>query len=128
VRSSQVRSCWVSDRSVRGHAWSPRPRAHPGPPVHVDRVIDELDATRLGRLAQCGFLKIAALQMGVMLGDDPDPVTLELSNRIFREAPLRFLGSMSGGTGSIAAFEGLTTLLSELRITGRRNPKDPDDQ
>ena len=39
---------------------------------------------------------------------------------MIREAPLRFLVSMSGGTGSIKAFEGLTKLLSALRITGRR--------
>ena len=54
-----------------------------------------------------------------MLGNDADPVLLRLSQRMIREAPLRFLVSMSGGTGSIKAFDGLTKLLSALRITGR---------
>ena len=69
--------------------------------------------------------------MASKLGDDPDPVLVELGSRMIREAPLRFLVSMSGGAGSVTAFEGLTTLLSALRITGRgrsgRDARDGED-
>ncbi|MGB3733573.1 MAG: glycoside hydrolase family 3 C-terminal domain-containing protein [Ilumatobacter sp.] len=97
------------------------PRPVPVLPFTIDTVIAELDATRLGRLAQRGFLKIADRQTAKMLGDDPDPVLRKLSERMIREAPLRFLVSMSGGTGSVRAFDGLTKLLSALRVTGRRS-------
>lgn len=99
-----------------------RPVPEPDPilPFSVDTVVDDLDATRLGRLAQRAFLRIADRQSAQMLGDDPDPVLVRLTDRMIREAPLRFLVSMSGGTGSLKAFEGLTNLLSTLRITGRR--------
>ena len=99
----------------------PIPDPVPTLPFTVNTVIDELDATRLGRLAQRGFLKISDAQSAKMLGDDPDPVLAKLSGRMIREAPLRFLVSMSGGTGSIKAFDGLTKLLSTLRISGRRS-------
>lgn len=100
-----------------------RPIPEPAPvlPFTVNTVVEELHATRLGRIAQRGFLRIADRQSAKLLGDDPDPVLLMLSRRMIREAPLRFLVSMSGGTGSIKAFEGLTKLLSTLRITGRRS-------
>ncbi len=99
------------------------PIPHPVPvlPFNVNTVVDELDATRLGRLARRAFLKVADRQTAKLLGDDPDPVLVALSERMIREAPLRFLVSMSGGSGSIKAFEGLTKLLSALRITGRRD-------
>ncbi len=89
-------------------------------PFTINTVIAELDATRLGKLAQRGFLKIADRQTAKLLGDDPDPVLVLLSERMIREAPLRFLVSMSGGVGSLKAFDGLTKLLSTLRISGRR--------
>ena len=98
----------------------PIPAPTPVLPFTVNTVVEELDATRLGRAAQSGFLRIADRQMKRLLGDDPDPVLAKLSERMIREAPLRFLVSMSGGAGSIKAFEGLTKLLSALRITGRR--------
>ena len=99
-------------------------RAIPAPtpvlPFTINTVVEELDATRLGRAAKAGFLRIANRQTRKLLGDDPDPVLVKLSRQMIREAPLRFLVSMSGGSGSIKAFEGLTRLLSTLRITGRR--------
>ena len=98
----------------------PIPVPHPVLPFTVNTVIEELDATRLGRAAKAGFLRIADRQTKKLLGHDPDPVLVKLSEQMIREAPLRFLVSMSGGTGSIKAFEGLTKLLSTLRITGRR--------
>ena len=98
----------------------PIPAPTPVLPFTVNTVVEELDTTRLGRAAQTGFLRIADRQMKRLLGDDSDPVLTKLSERMIREAPLRFLVSMSGGTGSIKAFEGLTRLLSALRITGRR--------
>ena len=98
----------------------PIPAPTPVLPFTVNTVVEELDATRLGRAAQTGFLRIADRQMKRLLGDDSDPVLAKLSERMIREAPLRFLVSMSGGTGSIKAFDGLTRLLSALRITGRR--------
>ncbi|MEP4652514.1 MAG: glycoside hydrolase family 3 C-terminal domain-containing protein, partial [Ilumatobacter sp.] len=99
-----------------------RPVPHPVPvlPFTVNTVVDELDATRLGRLARRAFLEVADRQTATLLGDDPDPVLLALGRRMIREAPLRFLVSMSGGRGSIRAFHGLTKLLSALRIAGRR--------
>ena len=108
--------------AMLGH---PVPDAVPVLPFTLDTVIDELDATRLGRIARAGFLKIADRQSARLLGDDPDPVLVELSARMIREAPLRFLVSMSGGAGSIKAFDGLTRLLSVLRIRGRRDGKRP---
>ncbi len=101
-----------------GHAI---PAPVPVLPFTINTVIDELEATRLGRVARRGFLKIADRQTAKLLGDDPDPVLVKLSERMIREAPLRFLVAMSGGTGSIKAFDGLTKLLSTLRITGRRS-------
>ena len=99
-------------------------RAIPAPtpvlPFTLNTVVEELDATRLGRVAQAAFLRIADRQTAKLLGSDPDPVLAALSRRMIREAPLRFLVSMSGGTGSIKAFDGLTKLLSTIRITGRR--------
>lgn len=99
-------------------------RAIPAPtpilPFTTNTVVEELGATRLGRAAQVGFLRIAERQTKKLLGDDPDAVLDKLSRQMIREAPLRFLVSMSGGTGSIKAFEGLTRLLSTLRINGRR--------
>lgn len=103
--------------AMLGH---PIPDSVPVLPFTVNSVVEELDATRLGRLTQRGFLKIAERQSAKMLGDDPDPILAKLSERMIREAPLRFLISMSGGSGSIKAFEGLTKMLSTLRITGRR--------
>ncbi len=99
-----------------------RPIPHPTPvlPFTVNTVVGELDATRLGRAAQAGFLAIANRQMKKLLGGEPDPALTKLSERMIREAPLRFLVSMSGGAGSLKAFDGLTKLLSTLRITGRR--------
>ncbi len=107
-------------------------RAIPPPtpvlPFTLNTVVEELDATRLGRVAQAGFLRIADRQMTKMLGPSPDPVLAKLGNRMIREAPLRFLVSMSGGKGSVGAFDGLTKLLSTLRIAGRRSdPRDPSD-
>lgn len=99
----------------------PIPEPLPVLPFHINTVVSELSATRLGRVAQRGFLKIADRQTAKMLGDDPDPVLRKLSERMIREAPLRFLVAMSGGTGSIRAFDGLTKLLSTLRIAGRRS-------
>ncbi len=99
----------------------PLPAPVPVLPFTINTVVAELDATRLGRLAQRGFLRISARQTAQLLGDDPDPVIVKLSQRMILEAPLRFLVSMSGGTGSIKAFDGLTKLLSTLRITGRRS-------
>jgi beta-glucosidase len=96
------------------------PEPVPVLPFTINTVIAELEATLLGRLAQRGFLRIADHQMVKLLGDDPDPVLVKLSERMIREAPLRFLMAMSGGTGSIKAFDGLTKLLSTLRIAGRR--------
>ena len=114
--------------AMLGH---PVPEPTPVLPFTLNTVIDELDATRLGRIARSGFLKIAERQMASKLGDDPDPVLVELGSRMIREAPLRFLVSMSGGAGSVTAFEGLTTLLSALRITGRgrsgRDARDGED-
>lgn len=104
--------------AMLGHAI---PAPTPVLPFTVNTVVEELDATRLGRIAQSGFLRIAKRQSAKLLGDDPDPVLQMLSRQMIREAPLRFLISMSGGAGSIKAFEGLTKLLSTLRITGRRN-------
>ena len=98
----------------------PIPAPTPVLPFTVNTVVEELSATRLGSAAQRGFLKIAKRQSAKLLGDDPDPILAKLSERMIREAPLRFLMSMSGGTGSLKAFEGLTKLLSALRITGRR--------
>lgn len=96
------------------------PARTPVLPFTLNTIIDELDATRLGRIAQRGFLAIAQRQSAKMLGADPDPVVVKLSERMIREAPLRFLVSMSGGKGSNKAFEGLTKLLSTLRLAGRR--------
>lgn len=103
--------------SMLGH---PIPEPTPVLPFTINTVVEELDATRLGRVAKAGFLKLAHRQTAKMLGDDPDPVLAKLSETMIREAPLRFLVSMSGGAGSIKAFDGLTKLLSTLRITGRR--------
>lgn len=97
------------------------PEPVPVLPFTINTVIAELDVTRLGRIAQRGFLKIADHQTAKMLGGDPDPVLAKLAERMIREAPLRFLVAMSGGVGSLKAFDGLTTLLSALRITGRRS-------
>ena len=88
-------------------------------PFSMDTVVDELGSTRLGRIARSGFLKLAERQSAKMLGDDPDPVTVKLTERMIREAPLRFLVSMGGGPGAAKGFDGLTTLLSALRLTGR---------
>lgn len=99
----------------------PIPEPVPVLPFTINTVVDELGATRLGRVVQRGFLKMAAVQTKKLLGDDPDPVLVKLSDRMIREAPLRFLVSMSGGTGSIKAFDGLTKMLSTLRISGRRS-------
>ncbi len=96
------------------------PDAVPVLPFTINTVIAELDATRLGRLAQRAFLKIADRQTMKLLGDDPDPVLVSISERMIREAPLKFLVAMSGGAGSLKAFDGLTKLLSTLRISGRR--------
>ena len=96
------------------------PSPTPVLPFTVNTIVEELDATRLGRATQAGFLRISERQMKKLLGDEPDPVVAKLSGRMIREAPLRFLVSMSGGSGSIKAFEALTKLLSALRITGRR--------
>ncbi|WP_420453681.1 beta-glucosidase [Ilumatobacter sp.] len=104
--------------SMLGH---PVPPVTPVLPFTINTVVEELDATRLGRIAERAFRAIARRQMEAMLGADPDPVLVRLSERMISEAPLRFLVSMSGGSGSLAAFEGLTTLLSTLRITGRRS-------
>ena len=98
---------------------APIPAPTPVLPFTINTVVAELDATRLGRAVQAGFLKIAERQTAKMLGADPDPVLERLSRRMIREAPLRFLVSMSGGTGSVKAFEGLTTMLSTLRIRRR---------
>ena len=103
--------------AMLGH---PIPPPTPILPFTINTVVAELGATRLGRAAQSGFLRIASHQMRRLLGDEPDPVLAKLSARMIDEAPLRFLVSMSGGTGSLRAFEGLTKLLSALRITGRR--------
>lgn len=97
------------------------PTRTPVLPFTLNTIIDELDATRLGRVAQRGFLAVAQRQSAKMLGSDPDPVVVKLSERMIREAPLRFLVSMSGGVGSNKAFEGLTKLLSTLRLAGRRS-------
>ena len=105
--------------SMLGH---PVPEPVPVLPFTLDTVIDELGETRLGRLARAAFLRVADRRSAAMLGDDPDPALVELTERMIREAPLRFLVSMSGGAGSVAAFEGLTTLLSALRLTDRRRP------
>jgi beta-glucosidase len=96
------------------------PAATPVLPFTINTVVEELSATRLGRVTQAGFLKIAERQTAKLLGDNPDPVLAKLSARMIREAPLRFLVSMSGGSVSIKAFDGLTKMLSALRITGRR--------
>ena len=98
----------------------PIPAPTPVLPFTVNTVVEELDATRLGRATKAGFLRIANRQTRKLLGEDPDPVLAKLSRQMIREAPLRFLVSMSGGSGSIKAFEGLTKLLSTLRVTGRR--------
>jgi beta-glucosidase len=90
-------------------------------PFTINTVIAELSATRLGSAAQSAFLRIADRQASRLLGSDPDPVLAKLSHRMIREAPLRFLVSMSGGSGSIKMFDGLAKLLSALRITGRRS-------
>jgi beta-glucosidase len=103
--------------AMLGH---PIPPPTPVLPFTLNTVIEELDTTRLGAAAQAGFLRIADRQMKKLLGAEPDPVLTRLSERMIREAPLRFLVSMSGGSGSIKAFEGLTRLLSALRVTGRR--------
>jgi hypothetical protein len=100
-----------------GHAI---PAPTPVLPFTINTVVEELSATRLGRVTQTGFLKIAERQTAKLLGANPDPVLAKLSERMIREAPLRFLVSMSGGSGSIKAFDGLTKMLSALRITGRR--------
>ncbi|MFK7918423.1 MAG: glycoside hydrolase family 3 C-terminal domain-containing protein [Ilumatobacter sp.] len=97
------------------------PKPVPVLPFTLNTVIEELGATRLGSVAQRGFLKISQRQSEKLLGADPDPVLAKLTERMIREAPLRFLVSMSGGAGSIKAFEGLTKLLSTLRLTGRRS-------
>lgn len=97
------------------------PAVTPVLPFTINTVIEELSATRLGRLTQAGFLKVAERQTAKLLGSNPDPVLAKLSERMIREAPLRFLVSMSGGSGSIKAFDGLTKMLSALRITGRRD-------
>ena len=96
-------------------------------PFSMDTVVDELGATRLGRLARSGFLRLAERQSAAMLGDDPDPVTVKLTGRMIREAPLRFLVSMGGGPGAAKGFDGLTTLLSALRLTGRGGERTGDD-
>jgi beta-glucosidase len=96
------------------------PASTPILPFTINTVVEELSTTRLGRVAQAGFMKVAERQTAKLLGDSPDPVLAKLSERMIREAPLRFLVSMSGGTGSIKAFEGLTKMLSALRVTGRR--------
>jgi beta-glucosidase len=104
--------------AMLGH---PIPAPTPVLPFNLNTVVDELDATRVGRVAKAGFLKIADRQRAKLLGPDVDPVLERLSERMIREAPLRFLVAMSGGTGSIKAFEGLTKLLSALRIKRRRD-------
>ena len=98
----------------------PIPSSTPIFPFTLNTVVGELNATRLGRVAQAGFLRIADRQLKRLLGDDPDPVLRMLSERMIREAPLRFLVSMSGGVGSIRAFEGLAAMLSALRVASRR--------
>jgi beta-glucosidase len=103
--------------AMLGHAI---PAPTPVLPFTINTVVEELSATRLGRVTQTGFLKIAERQTAKLLGANPDPVLAKLSERMIREAPLRFLVSMSGGSGSIKAFDGLTKMLSALRITGRR--------
>ncbi|MGA9277462.1 glycoside hydrolase family 3 C-terminal domain-containing protein, partial [Ilumatobacter sp.] len=109
----------ADDEAFEAMLGRPIPAPTPVLPFTVNTVVDELGATRLGRVARSGFLRIAQRQAAKMLGDSPDPVLAMLSDRMIREAPLRFLVSMSGGTGSVKAFEGLTKLLSTLRITGR---------
>ena len=99
----------------------PIPEPWPVLPFTIHTVIDELGATRAGRLARAAFLKVADRQRTKMLGSNPDPVLLALSEQMIREAPLRFLVSMSGGAGSIKAFDGLTTLLSALRLNRNRS-------
>ncbi|MFN3254207.1 MAG: beta-glucosidase [Ilumatobacter sp.] len=98
----------------------PIPAPTPALPFTLDTVVEELDTTRLGRVARRGFERIAAQQSAKLLGDDPDPVLVKLSQQMLREAPLRFLVSMSAHQGARSAFEALTALLSTLRLTGRR--------
>ena len=46
----------------------PIPSPTPVLPFTVNTVVEELDATRLGRAAQAGFLRIAERQMKKLLG------------------------------------------------------------
>lgn len=110
----------ASDADFVAMLGRPLPAPVPVLPFTLDTVVEELSATRLGRAAQAAFLKIAGRRTEQLLGPDPDPVLAKLTDRMIREAPLRFLVSMSGGTGSLRALGGLTRLLSAVRVTGRR--------
>lgn len=96
------------------------PGSVPVLPFTLNTVVEELEVTRLGRAAKAGLLKVARRESAKMLGPDPDPVLAKLSERMLLEAPLRFLATMSGGDGPLKAFDGLTKMLSALRLTGRR--------
>jgi beta-glucosidase len=103
--------------AMLGH---PIPTPTPILPFTRDTLVEELGVTRLGRTVQRGILRIADRQLQKMLGDDPDPVVVKLSEAMIRESPLRFLITMSGGVAPSKAFDGLAGLLSALRIAGRR--------
>lgn len=99
----------------------PIPGSVPVLPFTINTVVAELETTRLGRVAKAGLLKIARRESAKMLGPNPEPVLVKLSDRMLLEAPLRFLATMSGGDRPLEAFDGLTKMLSALRLTGRRN-------
>ena len=111
----------VSEAGFRQLYGGPVPDPTPILPFTRDTLVEELDATGMGRVVQAGILRIAHRQTAKLLGDDPDPVLARLSEAIIREAPLRFLTTMSGGAGPLRAFDGLAGLLSRLRLPRRRS-------
>jgi len=106
----------ASDAEFTAMLGHPIPEPVPVLPFTTNTVVDELDATRLGRGVKRLIRSIADRQRSKMLGSDPDPVVEDLTKRMVDEAPLRLLVAMSGGSGSLAAFDGLTKALSALRL------------
>jgi hypothetical protein len=109
------------DKELRGFA---KVHLGPGQSTDVEIALDErsfafydVDQSRW-RIEGGEFDAVVARSS---VGNDPDRVFLKLGQRMIREAPLRFLVAMSGGSGSIKAFDGFTKLLSTLGITGRRS-------
>lgn len=102
----------------------PIPTPRPVLPFTLNTIVDELDATALGRATQRALLKVAEREMTAVIGPEPDPQVRALSERMLREAPLRFLVAMSDGRSSLGALDGLANALSALRLSKRTSGRD----